>query len=167
MKDAPTWMATQAKATILYKEAFWRSEGLSGRIASQLGPLAEAHDHTSVDDTQPAIFGFVGLPVHARQSDKLTQAIIDQLVRCFGDRAADVQDIIVKDWAQDKNICSQRDLETPPQHPQTLPNLIRQGFANDTLHFAVAETATQSPGLIDGAIEAGTRAAQAVIDGML
>ena len=41
LNAAPTWMATQAKCVICYKTPFWRDDGLSGRIASRLGPWSK------------------------------------------------------------------------------------------------------------------------------
>ncbi|MEM6496293.1 MAG: FAD-dependent oxidoreductase, partial [Pseudomonadota bacterium] len=44
LKNLPTWMAAHAKAVIVYEKPFWRENGLSGRIASRVGPLMEVHD---------------------------------------------------------------------------------------------------------------------------
>ena len=164
MRKTPTWMATQAKALIVYKTPFWREEGLSGRVASRVGPLVEIHDHCGSDGSPAALFGFVGIPhQHRDDVDALKAAIIEQLVRCFGQKAAEFEQFEVKDWATDHHICSNTDLETDPAHPETLPDAIRQGFFDNRLFFACAETATQSPGLIDGAFEAGERVAQQII----
>ena len=47
MSETPTWMASQVKVVAHYKEAFWREQGLSGRVASRVGPLVEIHDPVS------------------------------------------------------------------------------------------------------------------------
>ncbi|MEM7291565.1 MAG: FAD-dependent oxidoreductase, partial [Pseudomonadota bacterium] len=57
MQETPTWMATQAKVTILYDKPFWREKGLSGRVASRLGPLVEIHDHCGDAGLPAALFG--------------------------------------------------------------------------------------------------------------
>jgi monoamine oxidase len=165
MRNSPTWMATQAKVAILFEQPFWRARGLSGRVASQIGPLAEIHDHCSSNGADAALFGFAGVAIGDRQTEPLTQAIREQLVRCFGDDAAKPTAIEIKDWATDNNICAQRDLDLPPQHPEVLPIRLRQGFHRNKLALAVAETAAQHPGLIDGAIEAGQRAASQILKG--
>ena len=78
------------KALVVYETAFWREAGLSGRIASRAGPLVEAHDLCGVDGTPAAIFGFVGWPHELREQHRphLQDAIIAQLVRCLGSKAA-------------------------------------------------------------------------------
>ena len=163
MRNAPTWMSTQAKAAIIYKTPFWRELGLSGRIASQVGPLFEAHDHCGPDGSPAALFGFLGPYRQETNADEIKSAIIEQLVRCFGNEAADFEKIEMMNWENDNLICSDQDRQTPPAHPELLPDHIRSGFCDGRLLFAVAETATQSPGLIEGAIEAGERVANEIL----
>jgi len=164
MRGAATWMATQAKATIFYDKPFWREQGFSGRIASRIGPLAEVHDHCGNDGSPAALFGFVGWPPEARLERDLGGAIADQLVRCFGEEAAGFTHMEIRDWAACPTICSWLDLDTPPSHPDRLQQGIRSGQCDNSLFFAVAETAGESPGLIDGALEAGERAARQVLE---
>jgi monoamine oxidase len=165
MASTPTWMAAQAKAVILYEHAFWRDAGLSGRIASQRGPLVEVHDHSGADGSPAALFGFIGLPFAARERyrDALPAAVIDQLMRCFGDSAPRPDTVVIEDWALNPLICSQRDLDCSGQHPGSMSDRIRTGIWHNRLYFAVAETSAASPGLIDGALDAGTCAASAIV----
>ena len=165
LQTTPTWMATQAKVVIIYEKPFWREMGLSGRIASQLGPLVEVHDHCGKDGVPAALFGFVGWPheLRATNAENLQSAVIEQLTRCFGQMARNFVQIQVEDWAKNPFICTNADLNTPPDHPITMPEIVRKGFIGDQVFFASAETAIQNPGLIDGAFEAGERAAQAIL----
>lgn len=166
MSATPTWMATQAKATIVYERPFWRDKGLSGQIMSRIGPLAETHDHCGPDGYPAAIFGFVGLPASTRDKHRteLENAVIDQLVRCFGPEAAKPTSVVIEDWALSPHVCSKMDLETPPAHPQLLPDTIRESHCNGKLFFACAETASRSPGLVEGALDAGSRAANQILE---
>ena len=162
MANAPTWMATQAKVSVVYQRAFWRDAGLSGRVASRVGPMFEVHDHCGADGQPAALFGFVGWSPKQRKSADLGSAIVDQLVRCFGEEAREFEQLVIQDWASEPHICSKRDYITEPQHPAQLPQQIRSGMCEGRIFFAAAETATQSPGLIDGAFEAGERVARQV-----
>ncbi len=165
MQGSPTWMSVQAKALIIYSTAFWRSAGLSGRIASRTGPLAEAHDISGEDGTPAAIFGFVGWPheLRAENSDGLEIEIIAQLVRCFGEQANHATHVRVEDWAANPFICTPRDLAEPMSHPEVGPAILRQPLAGGRVVFSVAETSDVSPGLIEGALAAGERAAKQVL----
>lgn len=162
MRAAPTWMAQQAKAVAIYPRAFWREAGLSGRVASRTGPLAEVHDHTPASGQVGALFGFVGLSAadRAANPEGLREAIMDQLSRCFGPEAGTPTELVIKDWANAPLICSALDLSTPPEHPDIGPDILRAGHLGGQLWFAVSESADQSPGLIEGAFSAGEMAAQ-------
>ena len=166
MLQTSTWMAVQAKAVIGYETTFWKKMGLSGRVASQLGPLVEIHDHTSHGEAHPALFGFVGLPAGQRDADDLKLAIVEQLVRCFGIKASKPTHITIKDWAHDDSICSQADLSSPVEHPTPRPDGTRRAFCDNGIAFAVAETALHHPGLIDGALESGERAARLMLESL-
>ena len=160
MRATPTWMAGQAKAVMLYDRPFWRDMGLSGRIASRIGPLTEVHDHSSADG-QAALFGFIGLPPAARDPAALKVAIRAQLARCLGPEAGHPRDITIRDWARDPLICTQADHNGA--HPDLPPPILRQPHIDGHLHLAVSETSTRSPGLIEGALDAGQTAAAAIL----
>ena len=162
----PTWMAAQAKALVVYETPFWRAAGLSGRIASAVGPLAEAHDHCGPDGSPAALVGFVGVPVEARRAlggGELEAAIVAQLVRCFGDAAALPPHVRVEDWANDPRVATAADVASPSGHPAVPPAAVREPALDGRVHFAAAETSDVSPGLLDGACAAGERAGRAVL----
>jgi len=164
MRSAATWMAAQAKAVLIYRQAFWREAGLSGRIASQVGPLVEVHDHSGDDGTPAALFGFIGISAQERavNREQLVDAIVSQMVRCFGNEAAQPESVLIEDWALNEFVCAKRDLDGMAQHPGVLPKLIRQSAWAGRLYFAVAETSANSPGLIDGALDAGNQTAESL-----
>ena len=156
MSKTPTWMATQAKAVVLYDEPFWRERELSARVASQIGPLVEVHDHSMPDGGQASLFGFIGLPPGEPRLNResLQDQINQQLVRCFGEQAQNITEIHIEDWAINSLICTDLDLTTPPSHPEVVSDLLRTPHCGDRIYFSVAETALQSPGLIEGAFAA-------------
>lgn len=152
----PTWMAPHAKVVALYERPFWRERGLAGRIASQAGPLVEAHDHSGPDGSPAAIFGFVGWP-HDRRSEigaALETHVRAQLKRCFGPDSPEPLSIHIEDWAVDHHITAPEDLAGPMAHPSVGAALLRQPHADGRLWFAGSETAARSPGLIEGAFDA-------------
>ncbi len=165
MQRVPTWMAAQAKAVVLYDRPFWRDAGLSGRIASRTGPLFEAHDHTPPDESFGAIFGFVQWTPEQRRRDsgRLRAAIVAQLVRCLGPGAGSPTAVHVEDWATNPRTCVASDISDTPQHPALAPMSVRQLHWNGALQFAVSESADVSPGLIEGALAVGERAARRAV----
>lgn len=165
MTNTPTWMAQQAKAVAVFEAAFWRGEGLSGRIASQIGPLVEAHDLSGSDGKPAAIFGFVGWPAELREdTEGLQVETLYQLARCFGEDAEDWTHFHVEDWAANPFICTETDRDEPPRHPEVAPDLLREAHADGRIVFSVAEVAANSPGLIEGAFDAAQIAAATLIE---
>jgi monoamine oxidase len=162
LRRTPTWMAAQAKAVAVYDQPFWRAAGLSGRIASRTGPLVEAHDHCGANGTPAAIFGFVGWPPSDRRANLagLKQAILDQLVDCFGPGAGRPSHLVVQDWATIPTIASPLDLAGNGGHPEIGPPELRRWHLDGRVRFAVSEVSDTSPGLIEGALSAGEGAAR-------
>ena len=166
MRNTPTWMSTHAKAVVLYERPFWRELGLSGRVASQTGPLVEVHDHSSADIQSAALFGFVGWSAAQRQScpKQLQQEILKQLSDCFGDAAANPVDLVIQDWALNTHIVTDLDLSETQQHPDVGPKILTENHLNGRIRFAVSEMSNRSPGLIEGALVAGESAATEMLD---
>ncbi|MBV6649986.1 MAG: FAD-dependent oxidoreductase [Hoeflea sp.] len=165
LSGTPTWMSSQAKAVALYERPFWRDAGLSGRIVSRNGPLFEAHDHCSADNTTAAIFGFVSWSPEQRKKDPegLRQAILDQLSASFGKAAGHPLELVVQDWATNSRIATGMDLSEAAQHPDLAPAVLRQPHLGGRLRFAVSEVSEISPGLIEGALLSGERAASELL----
>lgn len=165
LEMTPTWMASHAKVSIIYEEAFWRDKGLSGRIASREGPIIESHDHCSADVSSAALWGFVGWPhdVRAKQYDNLETDIRKQLKRCFGADSPEPQSVNIEDWATDLLVASPADLTEPMHHSNVRPEVLRVGHLNDCIWFAGSEVARTSPGLIEGAFDAANHAASSIL----
>lgn len=159
MLSIPTWMAGQAKALAVYDKPFWREAGLSGDAMSRRGPLVEIHDATPNEVGPHALFGFVGVPPHARTDKQaLKDAISAQLVRLFGHVAATPQNILIKDWAAEQFTATEADAAPQYAHPAygLPPELMN--LWNGRLIFAGTEVARTSGGFIEGALEAADTA---------
>ena len=163
----PTWMAPHAKVSIIYETAFWREQGLSGRIASHVGPISECHDHTNLDGSIAALWGFIGWSHEARLEmgvEKLKAEVELQLKRCFGGQNPEPISVTIEEWAQDPFVTSPNDLLAPMQHPSVGPDSLRKSYADNRIWFSGAETAQTSPGLIDGAFNSANRVAAQILN---
>lgn len=160
-----TPMASLIKIYINYDTPFWRDQDKSGEIVSSSGPICVGFDNVSEDGKQPAILLFVGGD-HARQwinleEEERQKIIIAELVKFFGDQANDYTGYLEQNWMSETysgggpigyfttNTLSQfgMHLRTPFKH----------------IHYAGTETARDFLGFIEGAIEAGQRAAEEII----
>lgn len=164
LHQAPTWMAPHAKVVMQFESAFWREQGLSGRIASQVGPMVEVHDHSGPEGLPAALFGFVGVPASGRTNNEaLKSAVQQQLIRCFGKDAPQPTTIIIKDWAHEPYTTSEADLSGPMTHPSVMKKQVRASYWNNKLWFASSETSPVSPGLIEGAFARADEVAEQII----
>lgn len=160
LQATPTWMAPHAKVLATFARPIWKDRGLSGRIVSAAGPLAEAHDLSGPKDNPAALYGFIGWPFKDRAAHpNLHQAIADQLDRVLG---VSPDAIHITDWAAEPYTAHAADLTGPMTHPTIGPSVLRVPAFDGHIVFAASETADQSPGLIEGAFVAGGRAAQQV-----
>lgn len=166
-RKTPTWMAASGKAVATFGDAFWRRQGIDGRVVSHAGPVAHWHDAVAPNG-RAALAGFLhptGLQTLAtNEREALHNAIRKQLAHCFGDDAPTPTAIATSNWRTDP-------ATTPPgadplyvEHPPAPPAVLTQPHWNGRLVWASAETATEHPGYLDGAIEAGERAVQQVLE---
>ncbi|WP_299729032.1 FAD-dependent oxidoreductase [uncultured Tateyamaria sp.] len=155
----PTWMAAHAKLVAIYDRPFWREAGLSGGAVSQLGPLVEIADQSDPEAGAFGLFGFVGVPFeHRADAGALKAAALEQLVRLFGTQAGAPAALHLMDWADEPFTATPADRVPPHGHPPYgVPALSRP--VEGRLFFAGAEVSARNGGLIEGAVETGTRAA--------
>ena len=157
-------MGAAVKVIVTYEHAFWREAGLSGEVVSSDGPLSVVYDGTSHDDTQPALVGFVS-GSQARQWS--TQPMADRqrritgaLARYFGDAANSFSDYEELDWGMEAWSRGGPAAALPP-------GVLTNSFAHlrkpeGRIHWAGTETATEWIGYMEGAIQAGERAADEI-----
>ncbi len=158
--SVPTWMAGQAKIVAVYDQPIWRNQGLSGDAMSRRGPLVEIHDASPTEGGPYALFGFVGVPPHARtDQDALAQATKAQLGRLFGAKAAAPSDVLVKDWAQDQFTATADDMAPLMQHPHYGLPQSHTVVCEGRLLLAGSESAPTFGGYLEGALEAADRCA--------
>ncbi|MEM7258418.1 MAG: FAD-dependent oxidoreductase [Pseudomonadota bacterium] len=160
-KSVATWMATEAKITLIYADAFWLSQGLSGDAMSQIGPLGEVHDATPRGSTQGALFGFVSTraPHRINNEESLKQMAVEQIQRMFNTTQTPTQ-ILLKDWTTDKLTATDADVAGQRAHPSgaALKPLMPEGVI-----WAGSETALEDAGYLEGAVHAANAAIQQIL----
>ena len=155
MQDVATWMAGQAKAVAVYETPFWRDQGLSGDAMSRRGPMVEVHDASPAKGGPYALFGFIGVPAHARTDEPLLRQLIKkQLERLFGPQAAKPTQLFLKDWASDPYTSTTADQRPLFAHPVYGQLHATKHLMEGKLHFAGTEAAPQFGGYVEGALEA-------------
>jgi monoamine oxidase len=155
-KSTPVWMGAVTKVVAIYDSPFWRARGLAGSAMSHVGPLREIHDVSDQNGSFGALFGF--------SRERITEgAVAAQLAELFGAEAKTPRSILIKDW-------SASEFTSPPSVFQLNDyqlfgsKVLRAPHFDGRLFFASTESATDSPGHIQGAFSAARRTANSIIE---
>lgn len=158
-------MGSVVKCVVSYARPFWRDQGLSGEAVSDRGLLRMVFDDSSHDGRQAALVGFVladAAPGFGRLAPEARrEAVTAALVRLFGPEAATSTDYVDHDWTAEPWSRGCYVGVMPPGVRTRVGAALRAPCGR--IHFAGTETATRWVGYLDGAIEAGERAAAEVL----
>ncbi|MFB8003693.1 flavin monoamine oxidase family protein [Nocardia sp. NPDC056000] len=159
-------MGWTIKVNVVYDEAFWRAQGLSGQANSDLRALGTVFD-ASPPDAEPAVLvGFLEAG-HAQAAARLTPderraLVLDDLAAYFGPKARNPAHYIEQDWAAEPYTLGCYGAFATPMTLTRFGSELRRPVG--PMHWAGTETATRWAGYIDGAIESGQRAAREILD---
>ena len=154
------------KYVAVYEKAWWREDGLSGQATSTRGPLAAIFDTIPPGGNCALITGFGGgrkaralgeLPERARR-----EAVLDQFVRLFGERARTPDDFYEKNWSDDPWARGCYNAIATTGALTSFGPALRRPVGR--IHWAGAETGIHANGSMGGAVDAGERAAAEVIE---
>jgi len=156
---------TVIKCMAVYEEPFWRAEGLSGQGLSDRGPLRVTFDNSPPDGRPGVLLGFLEGDQARRlgrvDAGERRAAVIDCFARLYGPRAATPQDYFEQAWAEEPFSRGCYVGFLGPGVWTSFGPALRAPIG--TIHWAGAETAVRWNGYMDGAIESGHTAAEAVI----
>jgi monoamine oxidase len=156
-----TWMGSYVKAAVVYERAWWRDRGLSGLAYADSGPVQMVVDDSPPGGAPGVLVGFAaGAP--ARDLQRLDEAqrrdtLIAAIGRAVADDAPPPAAYREVDWAGEP---WSRGAPVALMGPGTLTEVgpaLRRPVG--PLHWAGTDTATEWPGYIEGALQAGDRAA--------
>lgn len=154
----PTWMSAHAKYVARYARPFWREAGLSGDAFSRIGPLAEIHD--AGNDQGAALFGFFGINAAQRarlSGSEVKTACRAQLMRLFGEQAADPIEDAFYDWAADPHTATDQDRVSSGEHGALDAGFVFAAPWQDRVRLIGSEAAVEQGGYMEGALAAVDR----------
>ena len=156
--------ASAHKMFVLYDEPFWRAEGLNAQLISEAGPARMSNDSCMPDGTKgPGIIlafleGESARVAGRWPAEQRADALRAEFGRHFGPRAAKPSRIVEGEWASRQWTRGCYNANTGPC------GLIHFGEALSTpigpIKWAATETANAWSGYMEGAVEAGRRAAR-------
>ncbi len=156
-------MGATVKVAALYPKPFWRERGYSGEvICGSHGPISYVVDNCSEDGSVASLLGFVvgryALAWTATDPKERERAAVAQLTKWFGDEASRPTAVLSHDWAEEPWTGG-----CPVSNP--VPGALMAYGAEvrspvGRVFWAGTETATEWTGYMEGALQAGERAAQ-------
>ncbi|XP_037677910.1 amine oxidase [flavin-containing] A [Choloepus didactylus] len=164
-------MGTIIKCMMYYKEAFWKKKDYCGCmiIEDEEAPISITLDDTKPDGSLPAIMGFI-LARKANRLAKLHKEIRKRKICELYAKVLESQEALQPVHYEEKNWCEEQysggcyTAYFPPGIMTQYGSVLRQPVGR--IYFAGTETATQWSGYMEGAVEAGERAAREVLNAL-
>lgn len=164
-------MGSVIKAIMYYRSTFWREKDFCGIscIEDEESPITFTLDDTKSDGTYPAIIGFIT----ARQARKLCNVSKEERKRKICEiysKVFDSEEALhpvhyeEKNWMEEQYSGGCYTACLPPGTLTEYGSIIREPFGR--VYFAGTETATKWSGYMEGAVQAGERAAREVLCAM-
>jgi len=151
------------KCFAAYDHAFWRDTGLSGEAYRPHGTVRAVVDASTREDGTSVLLSFIvgaaAAAWHARDPLGRRREVLDTLAELFGEPARTPLDYLEVDWAAEPWSAGCV-ASTPPG--ALSPGATWRG-PHGRVHLAGTEAAVLWPGYMEGAIEAGERAAGEVL----
>jgi monoamine oxidase len=157
-------MGATIKVLALYERPFWREQGRSGEVVAGGDPITVCFDNTTIDGQAGLVAFIVGADARrwgARTEAERRAACLAQLERWFGPEARRPHTWAEKDWAAEPWSRGCPIGITAPTVLSEQGEWLRRPIGR--LHWAGTETATRWMGFLDGAVQAGERAADEVL----
>lgn len=152
------------KCVAQYERPFWRERGLSGQAVGGDLAVRVTFDNTEEGKDSGLLLGFIEGEEARRWSqvspDTRREAVLDAFAGFFGDEARSPIDYADKDWTSDPWTRGCYASILGPGVWTTLGQDLREAIG--PIHVAGTETAIHGFGYIEGALEAGARAADEV-----
>lgn len=154
-------MGSVIKVHVAYERPFWRQRGLNGSVVSTDRRFNVVFDQSLADDGLGVLVGFIDAD-HAIAASALTEAerrrlVVDDLVHYFGPEAAQPLAYVERDWTRETWSRGCYVAHMAPGVMTSFASIIREPCGR--IHWAGTETATEWTGYLDGALQAGMRAA--------
>jgi monoamine oxidase len=154
------------KAFFIYDEPFWRADGFNGQLISDVGPARMSNDTCIPGDDHGVILLFLegdeARTVGRLPQEQRREAMTAELVRHYGQKAAKPEFYVDGEW-------SDRQWTRGCYNANHGPHVwTKYGPALTVpigpIHWASTDTATYWSAYMEGAVDAGERAAREVID---
>jgi monoamine oxidase len=153
------------KVQAVYSEPWWRKEGLSGYVTSDVGPVKLMYDNSPPDGSKGVLLGFIeGHEARVwgkRSLGARKAAVLENFTRTMGAQAAKPKQYVEMNWASEPWTRGCYGGFLPPGVLSDFGTAIHPPHGR--IHWAGTEHATIWNGYMDGALRSGEDAAKAAL----
>lgn len=160
-KQTHTWMEDSIKVALTYNRPFWEQENLSGTLFSNTGPVTELYDHCNDERFKYALCGFVNSSFKNLDYIERRAHVINQLKNVFGKEAEEFLNYQECIWSQEENTFEESDRFLFPHQNNGNP-IFSKSFFDDKILISSAESASEFPGYMDGAVSSANVTAEKI-----
>jgi monoamine oxidase len=155
------------KCVIVYATPFWRAQGLNGFSYGRKGQILQpTFDMTPPSSTRGVLAGFIegdqAMRWDRASPQERRQRVLEDVARAFGPQALRPLGYSDVSWVGEPSSRGGYGHSLPPGVLSSLGPVLRESIGR--IHFAGTETALEYCGYVEGAIEAGLRAAREVLN---
>ncbi|XP_012693030.2 amine oxidase [flavin-containing] isoform X2 [Clupea harengus] len=164
-------MGSVIKCMVYYKKNFWREKGYCGSmvIEEEDAPIGLTLDDTKPDGSVPCIMGFILSRKCRKLCDLTKEERLKRICEIYS-RVLGTEEALHPVHYEEKNWCEEEysggcyTAYFPPGIMTQYGKVLRQPV--DKLYFAGTETSTEWSGYMEGAVQAGERAAREIMCAM-
>ena len=152
------------KIHVVYDSPFWRANGLNGQAASDQGPVKVTFDNTPQGYDKGVLLAFVegndGRQQARESAEDRKRAVIDCLVRYFGEQARTPIDYLERDWMAEEFTRGCYGAHLTPGVWTAYQDALTTPVGR--IHWAGAECSAVWNGYMEGAVRSGEAQAKAI-----
>ena len=159
-------MGSVIKAMTYYDRPYWVEKGLSGQMYTERGPVLYVVDDTKPDGSHPCLIGFIlaetAIKMSKMSMEERKRALAEHYAACFHiPELRHPINYVDKNWMEEQYSGGATWQVSPPGTLTSFGPVLREPFHR--MYFAGTETATSWVGYMNGAVQAGERAAREVL----
>ncbi|TDZ30975.1 putative flavin-containing monoamine oxidase A [Colletotrichum spinosum] len=159
-----------AKVILSYAAPWWREAGLAGKFQSLVGPINFSWDTSDADAEQYSLAVFVtgdtAAAWHLLTDLGREEAVVEHLAELagseLGGQARNLTEFNVVEWTKEQWLWGGPTSSMGPGMLRNHGKALREPFGD--LHFGGGETAYEWKGYLEGALRAGMRVAEEVVE---
>ncbi len=161
-KQTHTWMEDSIKIGLTYSQPFWQQENLPSTLFSNTGPITELYDHCNHKRSKYALCGFINSSFKDLTYAERRASVLNQLTTVFGAKAEEFIDYEECIWSKEENTFEASAMFLYPHQNNGNP-IFNTSFFDDKLIISSAESASEFPGYMEGAVYAANITAKKII----